>query len=188
MCRSERDQQNGSARRGFGRRAFLCALLVPGTVLILCAFLLAGCRKKPEEERNSLVITAAETMGTVTITAGAENSGPRVDTVNGFSFVECDEMVYCTGDGVKLRKKPGLDGEGVGALDRGAYVHRVGKNLKWSRIQRDAKLVYISADYLAADPPETAAPEEEEDPEADPEGEAAEADEAEESGEAAETE
>ncbi len=164
--------------------------LIRGMILVLFAsvLLFTACGKKQEEGPSSLVITAAETMGTVTITAGAESSGPKVDTVNGFRFVECDEMVYCTGDGVKLRKKPGLDGEVVGALDRGAYVHRVGKNLKWSRIQRDAKLVYISADYLSADPPETEAPEEEEDPEADPEGEAAEADEAEESGEAAETE
>ena len=48
-----------------------------------------------------------------------------------------------------------LDGEVVGYLDRGADVHRVGKNIKWSRIQRDAKWVYISADYLSADPPPT---------------------------------
>ena len=68
-------------------------------------------------------------------------------------------MVYCTGDGVKLRKKPGLDGEVVGYLDRGAYVHRIGKNLKWSRIQQNGKPVYISADYLSAEAPETEAPE-----------------------------
>ena len=127
-------------------------------VLLMSVLLLSGCGKKPEEERNSLVITAAETAATFTVSAGKDSSGKKTDTVNGFRFETCDEMVYCTGDGVKLRKKPGLDGEVVGYLDRGAYVHRIGKNVKWSRIQRDAKWVYISADYLSADPPPTSEP------------------------------
>lgn len=127
-------------------------------VLLMSVLLLSGCGKKPEEERNSLVITAAETAATFTVSAGKDSSGKKTDTVNGFRFETCDEMVYCTGDGVKLRKKPGLDGEVVGYLDRGAYVHRIGKNVKWSRIQRDAKWVYISADYLSADPPPTPEP------------------------------
>ena len=126
--------------------------------LLMAAVLLSGCGKKPEEERNSLVITAAETAATFTVGAGTDISGKTTDTVNGFRFETCDEMVYCTGDGVKLRKKPGLDGEVVGYLDRGAYVHRVGKNIKWSRIQRDGKWVYISADYLSANPPPTLEP------------------------------
>ena len=135
--------------------------LIPKVFLLLSVFvlLLPGCGKKPEEERNSLVITAAETAGTVTVTSGTGSSGKTTDTVNGFRFESCDEMVYCTGDGVKLRKKPGLDGEVVGYLDRGAYVHRIGKNLKWSRIQQDGKPVYISADYLSAEAPETETPE-----------------------------
>lgn len=127
-------------------------------VLLMSVLLLSGCGKKPEEERNSLVITAAETAAMFTVSGGTDISGKTTDTVNGFRFETCDEMVYCTGDGVKLRKKPGLDGEVVGYLDRGAYVHRVGKNIKWSRIQRDAKWVYISADYLSADPPPTMEP------------------------------
>lgn len=149
--------QSSLARKGF-------------LLLAAAALLLSGCGKKPEEERNSLVITAAETAGTVTLSAGSGSAGKTADTVNGFRFEVCDEMVYCTGDGVKLRKKPGLDGEVVGHLDKGAYVHRIGKNVKWSRIQRDTKRVYVSADYLSAEPPETDAPETEP-PEGDASGE-----------------
>lgn len=155
-------------------------------VLLMSVLLLAGCGKKPEEERNSLVITAAETAATFNVSAGTDISGKKTDTVNGFRFETCDEMVYCTGDGVKLRKKPGLDGEVVGYLDRGAYVHRVGKNIKWSRIQRDAKWVYISADYLSADPPPTLEPPETQPPETD-EAETGEAEGREEEPEAADT-
>ena len=145
MCRTEID-----LRRYLILKVFL--------LLSVFVLLLSGCGKKPEEERNSLVITAAETAGTVTVTAGTGSSGKTTDTVNGFRFESCDEMVYCTGDGVKLRKKPGLDGEVVGHLDRGAYVQRIGKNIKWSRIRQDGKIVYISADYLSADPPPTQEP------------------------------
>ena len=81
-----------------------------------------------------------------------------VDIVNGFRFEACDEMVYCTGDGVKLRRKPGMDGEVIGYMFLGKKVQRIGRNSKWSRILRDGKRIYAAAEYLSPYPPETEAP------------------------------
>jgi len=129
------------------RFLFRCLLLAA-----LAAFC-AGCGKKEEEERQSLVLTVAETAEEDRRDTRA--SSADLDTVNGFRFEDCDEMVYCTGDGVKLRRKPGMDGEVAGYLEKGAYVHRIGKNSKWSRILRDGRRVYIAAEYLSPYPPET---------------------------------
>ena len=100
--------------------------LVRCLLLAVLAAFIAGCGKKEEEERQSLVLTVAETAEEDRRDTRA--SSADLDTVNGFRFEDCDEMVYCTGDGVKLRRKPGMDGEVAGYLEKGAYVHRIGKN------------------------------------------------------------
>ena len=74
-------------------------------------------------------------------------------------FIEaCDEMVYCIGDGVKLRRKPGMDGEVIGYMFRGKRVQRIGRNSKWSRILWEGTRIYVAAEYLSPYPPETEAP------------------------------
>ncbi len=123
---------------------------------VLTAGLFSGCGRKKEEERLSVVITAAETVQAVT---EAQTEEQKTDIVNGFHFERCDEMVYCTGEGVKLRKKPGMDGEVAGYMNRGRYVHRIGRNVKWSRLQIDGKRLYAATEYLSPYPPETEAPE-----------------------------
>ncbi|MBQ7534090.1 MAG: hypothetical protein IJT43_00545, partial [Stomatobaculum sp.] len=94
------------------------AVLFSAGFAVLAAFLLVSCGKKEETEKMSVVLTVAETSGEST-GGGKETAASvpseRVDVVNGFRFESCDEMVYCTGDGVKLRKKPGMDGEVVGS-------------------------------------------------------------------------
>ena len=132
-------------------------VLIRCLLLAALAALLAGCGKKKEEERQSLVLTVAETADEDRRETRA--SSADLDTVNGFRFETCDEMVYCTGEGVKLRRKPGMDGEVTGYLSKGARVHRIGKNSKWSRILRDGYRVYIAAEYLSPYPPETEPPE-----------------------------
>ena len=77
--------------------------------------------------------------------------------MNGFRFEACDEMVYCIGDGVKLRRKPGMDGEVIGYMFRGKRVQRIGRNSKWSRILWEGTRIYVAAEYLSPYPPETEA-------------------------------
>ena len=125
---------------------------------VLAPALLVSCRKKEEDEKMSVVLTVAETSAEDDGEKEAETQPERVDIVNGFRFESCDEIVYCTGDGVKLRKKPGMDGEVIGYMSRGKRVHRIGKNSKWSRILRDGKRIYAAAEYLSPYPPETEAP------------------------------
>ena len=124
----------------------------------LFAALLVSCRKKEEDEKMSVVLTVAETSAEDDSGKEPETLPERVDIVNGFRFEACDEIVYCTGDGVKLRKKPGMDGEVIGYMSRGKRVHRIGKNSKWSRILRDGKRIYAASEYLSPYPPETEAP------------------------------
>lgn len=127
-------------------------------------FLLAlqgGCGKKTESEKMSVVLTVAETTGEARESSAETPTLPaRVDVVNGFRFEPCDEMVYCIGEGVKLRKKPGKDGEVAGYMHKGKYVHRIGRNAKWSRLLWNGKRLYAAAEYLSPYPPETEAAEE----------------------------
>ena len=138
------------------------AVLISAGFAVFAAALLVSCGKKEETEKMSVVLTVAETFeestGSGNETAASVPS-QRVDVVNGFRFEPCDEMVYCTGDGVKIRKKPGMDGEVIGSMNRGKYIHRVGKNSKWSRILWNGKKVYAASDYLSPYPPETEASE-----------------------------
>ena len=133
-------------------------LLFAAGFAVLAPALLVSCRKKEEDEKMSVVLTVAETSAEDDGEKEAETQPERVDIVNGFRFESCDEIVYCTGDGVKLRKKPGMDGEVIGYMSRGKRVHRIGKNSKWSRILRDGKRIYAAAEYLSPYPPETEAP------------------------------
>lgn len=132
-------------------------LLFAAGFAALCAVLLVSCAKKEEDEKMSVVLTVAETSAEDDSGKEPETLPERVDMVNGFRFESCDEIVYCTGDGVKLRKKPGMDGEVIGSMSRGKRVHRIGKNTKWSRILRDGKRIYIASEYLSPYPPETEA-------------------------------
>ncbi|MBQ7535462.1 MAG: hypothetical protein IJT43_07570, partial [Stomatobaculum sp.] len=43
----------------------------------------------------------------------------------------------------------------------GKYVHRVGRNSKWSRILWNGRKLYAASDYLSPYPPETSAEEKE---------------------------
>lgn len=124
----------------------------------LFAALLVSCRKKEEDEKMSVVLTVAETSAEDDGGKEAETKPEPVDIVNGFRFEACDEMVYCTGDGVKLRRKPGMDGEVIGYMFRGKCVQRIGKNSKWSRILWEGTRIYVAAEYLSPYPPETEAP------------------------------
>ena len=133
-------------------------LLFAAGFAALCAVLLVSCAKKEEDEKMSVVLTVAETSAEDDSGKEPDTLPERVDMVNGFRFESCDEIVYCTGDGVKLRKKPGMDGEVIGYMSRGKRVHRIGKNSKWSRILRDGKRIYIASEYLSPYPPETEAP------------------------------
>ena len=125
---------------------------------VLCSVLLASCGKKEENEKMSFVLTVAETSAEDDGGKEAETKPEPVDIVNGFRFEACDEMVYCTGDGVKLRRKPGMDGEVIGYMFRGKKVQRIGKNSKWSRILWEGTRIYVAAEYLSPYPPETEAP------------------------------
>lgn len=125
-------------------------MLVP--VLLLCL----SCAKKQEDEKTQLVLTVQD--GTADRKSDAteiqaKEELPAEDKVNGFRFETTDEMVYCIGEGVIVRREPGLDGEATGVLNRGAYVQRIGKNGKWSRILINGTSVYVSADFLSAYPP-----------------------------------
>ena len=124
----------------------------------LCAVLLVSCGKKEEDEKMSVVLTVAETSAKDDGGKEAETKPESVDIVNGFRFEACDEMVYCTGDGVKLRRKPGMDGEVIGYMFLGKKVQRIGKNSKWSRILWEGTRIYVAAEYLSPYPPETEAP------------------------------
>ena len=124
----------------------------------LCAVLLVSCGKKEEDEKMSVVLTVAETSAKDDGGKEAETKPEPVDIVNGFRFEACDEMVYCTGDGVKLRRKPGMDGEVIGYMFLGKKVQRIGRNSKWSRILWEGTRIYVAAEYLSPYPPETEAP------------------------------
>ena len=124
----------------------------------LCAVLMVSCGKKEEDEKMSVVLTVAETSAKDDGGEEAETKPESVDIVNGFRFEACDEMVYCTGDGVKLRRKPGMDGEVIGYMFLGKKVQRIGRNSKWSRILWEGTRIYVAAEYLSPYPPETEAP------------------------------
>ncbi|GEM_PF-352031 len=136
-----------------------------GLVLVLA--LLCACGRKRETEKTQLILTIQGSEAGETKETDLQAAPDPEDQVNGFRFEGCDEMVYCIGEGVKLRDQPGLDGEEVGVLSYGAYVHRIGKNKRWSRILVNGLRVYAAAEYLSAYPPETEA---EETKETKPEG------------------
>ena len=125
---------------------------------VLVPALLISCGKKEENEKMSVVLTVAETSAENDGEKEAETQQEPVDIVNGFRFEACDEMVYCIGDGVKLRRKPGMDGEVIGYMFRGKRVQRIGRNSKWSRILWEGTRIYVAAEYLSPYPPETEAP------------------------------
>lgn len=139
-----------------------------GLLLFLAAVCLAGCGGKKTENPQSTILSAAGMDSQETDRIPGSAAPPQTDTdgekaedvVNGFRFTSCDEMVYCIGHGVHLREKPGLDGETVGTLKYGAYVHRIGKNAKWSRLLVDGETVYAASEFLSPYAPE---------PESDPE-------------------
>lgn len=136
-----------------------------GLVLVLA--LLCACGRKQETEKTQLILTIQGSEAGETKKTDLQAVPDPEDQVNGFRFESCDEMVYCIGEGVKLRDQPGLDGEEVGVLPYGAYVQRIGKNKRWSRILVNGLRVYAAAEYLSAYPPETEA---EETKETKPEG------------------
>ena len=136
-----------------------------GLVLVLA--LLCACGRKQETEKTQLILTIQGSEAGETKKTDLQAAPDPEDQVNGFRFESCDEMVYCIGEGVKLRDQPGLDGEEVGVLPYGAYVQRIGKNKRWSRILVNGLRVYAAAEYLSAYPPETEA---EETKETKPEG------------------
>ena len=125
---------------------------------VFYAVLMVSCGKKDEDEKMSVVLTVAETSAKDDGGEEAETKPESVDIVNGFRFEACDEMVYCTGDGVKLRRKPGMDGEVIGYMFLGKKVQRIGRNSKWSRILWEGTRIYVAAEYLSPYPPETEAP------------------------------
>lgn len=144
------------------------------------ALLLPACGKQTDQPKSTVLSAAGSERESQQDSdseqqeeSESEASSAEWDIVNGFRFEHCDEMVYCVGEGVRLRKKPGLDGEQVGTLRYGAYVQRIGKNAKWSRILVNGERLYVASNYLSPYPPETEAETGEEvEPDAETEGEA----------------
>ena len=162
--------QQGNGRTT-GRRT--CGRMLTWIAASLClgVLFLQACGKKADAPRSTVLsaagteqeagqTAAAGRNGNAPLKASPSGASAGTDIVNGFRFEHCDEMVYCIGEGVRLRKKPGLDGELAGKLRYGAYVQRIGRNAKWSRLLVNGERVYAAAEYLSPYPPETEAAEE----------------------------
>lgn len=139
-------------------------LLVRGSFFLIAVLVLSGCGAKKKNEKESIVLTVAETAGQTCVddpntATVAEKASASDVVVNGFRFKACDEMLYVSGDGIMLREKPGKDGKILGHLTFGTEVQRTGKNSKWSRILVNGKTRYIATEYLAETPPAEKNPE-----------------------------
>ncbi len=75
------------------------------------------------------------------------------------AYQTADDTVYITGDRVNIRKEGSTSGQIVGRLDKGAALKRTGIGGSWSRVIYQDQECYVSNQYIAAKPAETAAAE-----------------------------